>query len=71
VLPDRVAIESGAAAKGENYKYIHLGHDNCENPYWAQCVHRTACQRSKFYLPSDSTEAQALQADARNLKLPE
>jgi hypothetical protein len=28
-----------------------------------------ACQRCEFYLPSDSTKAQALEADAHNLKL--
>lgn len=40
ILLDRAAIESGAAANGETYKYVHLGHGYCGNPYWAQCVHR-------------------------------
>lgn len=69
VLLDRAAIESGAAAKGETYKYVHLGHGYCANPYWAQCVHRMACQRCEFYLPGDSAKSQALEADTHNLKL--
>lgn len=69
VLLDRAAIETGAVAKGETYKYIHLGHGYCANPYWAQCVHRMACQRCEFYVPGDSARAQALEADAHNLKL--
>jgi hypothetical protein len=28
-----------------------------------------ACQRCEFYVPSDSTKAQALEADTHNLKL--
>lgn len=69
VLLDRAAIENGAAAKGETYKYVHLGHGYCANPYWAQCVHRMACQRCEFYVPGDSAKAQAFEADAHNLKL--
>jgi Phage integrase family len=69
VLMDRAAIESGAAAKGETYKYVHLGHGYCANPYWAQCVHRMACQRCEFYVPGNSAKAQALEADTHNLKL--
>jgi len=69
VLLDRAAIESGVAAKGETYKYVHLGHGYCANPYWAQCVHRMACQRCEFYVPGGSAKAQALEADAHNLKL--
>jgi integrase len=68
VLLDRAAIEGGAAAKGETYKYIHLGHGYCANPYWAQCVHRMACQRCEFYMPGDSAKVQALEANAHNLK---
>jgi hypothetical protein len=57
VLLDRDAIESGAAAKGEPYKYVHLGHGYCANPYWTQCSHRMACQRRDFYVPGVSTKA--------------
>jgi integrase len=57
VLLDRDAIESGAAPKGELYKYVHLGHGYCANPYWAQCPHRMACQRCDFYVPGASTKA--------------
>jgi hypothetical protein len=51
VLLDRAAIEGGAAAKGETYKYIHLGHGYCANPYghsasivWLVSVASSMCQ---------------------------
>jgi integrase len=69
VLLDRAAIESGAAGRGEAYKYVHLGHGYCANPYWAQCQHRMACQRCDFYVPGDSARAQALEANAHNQRL--
>lgn len=69
VLPDPAAIEGRAAAKRETYKYIHPGHGYCANPYWAKSVHRMACQRCEFYVPGDSAKAQALEANAHNLKL--
>jgi integrase len=69
VLLDRAAIETGAAARGEAYKYVHLGHGYCANPYWAQCQHRMACQRCDFYVPGNSTKAQALEASTHNQHL--
>jgi len=69
VLLDRAAIESGASGRGEAYKYVHLGHDHCANPYWAQCQHRMACQRCDFYVPGDSARAQALEASTHNQRL--
>jgi hypothetical protein len=69
VLLDRAAIENGSAAKGQAYKYVHLGHGYCANPYWAQCQHRMACQRCDFYVPRDSSKAQALEANAHNQRL--
>jgi integrase len=71
VLLDRGAIESGAASRGEAYKFVHLGHGYCANPYWAQCQHRMACQRCDFYVPGDSTRAQALEANTHNQRLME
>jgi hypothetical protein len=71
VLLDRSAIESGAAARGEPYKYVHLGHGYCSNPYWSQCQHRMACQRCDFYVPGESGRAQALEANAHNQRLME
>lgn len=69
VLLDRAAIESGAASRGKAYKFVHLGHGYCANPYWAQCQHRMACQRCDFYVPGDSTRAQALEANLHNQRL--
>ncbi len=69
MLLDRAATENGAAAKGETYKYVQLGHGYCANLYWAQCVHRVACQRCEFYVLGNSSKPQTLEADAHNLKL--
>jgi integrase len=69
VLLDRAAIETGAAAKGAAYKYVHLGHGYCANPYWSQCAHRMACQRCDFYVPGESTKALILEANAHNQRL--
>ncbi len=69
VLLDRAAIESGAAGRGESYKFVHLGHGYCANPYWAQCQHRMACQRCDFYVPGDTARAQALEANTHNQRL--
>jgi hypothetical protein len=71
VVLDRAAIESGAAGRGEAYKFVHLGHGYCANPYWAQCQHRMACQRCDFYVPGDSTRAQAPEANTHNQRLME
>jgi hypothetical protein len=71
VLLDRAAIESGSAARGEPYKYVHLGHGYCSNPYWSQCQHRMACQRCDFYVPGESGRAQALEANVHNQRLME
>jgi hypothetical protein len=69
VLLDRDAIVSGAAARGEPYKYVHLGHGYCSNPYWAKCAHRMVCQRCEFYVPLDSARVAALEASEHNLRL--
>ncbi|MEA2539460.1 MAG: hypothetical protein QOH35_826, partial [Acidobacteriaceae bacterium] len=60
-----------AASRGEAYKFVHLGHGYCANPYWAQCQHRMACQRCDFYVPGDSTRAQAPEANTHNQRLME
>lgn len=69
VLLDRAAIESGAAGRGESYKFVHLGYGYCANPYWAQGQHRMACQCCDFYVPGGSTRAQALEANTHNQRL--
>jgi hypothetical protein len=69
ILLDRAAIESGAAGRGEAYKYVHHGHGYCANPYWAQCQHPMAYQRCDFYVAGNSTKAQALEADEHNQEL--
>jgi hypothetical protein len=55
VLLDQEAIVSGAASRGEVWKYYDLGHGFCTNPFWASCAHRMACARCPFYRPKTST----------------
>lgn len=69
VLLDREVIESGAAARGEPYKYYDLGHGYCKYNFFSQCPHRMACVRCSFYLPRASDEARLLAARSRNEKL--
>src|SRR5438270_12762606 len=62
VLLDQEAVRSGAAARGEPWKYYDLGHGYCLNDFWAECKHRMACARSrsiarKNRLPTSSWKA--------------
>jgi len=54
VLLDQEAVLSGAAARGEIWKYYDLGHGYCTNTFWATCKHRMACARCPFYRPKQS-----------------
>ena len=51
VLLDQDAVRSGAAARGEPWKYYDLGHGYCVNDFWAECKHRMACARCPFLSP--------------------
>jgi len=64
VLLDQEAVMSGAASRGETWKYYDLGHGFCTNPFWAQCVHRMACARCPFYRPKDSLKEQLIEGKA-------
>ncbi len=55
VLLDQEAVMSGAASRGEVWKYYDLGHGYCVNTFWAECKHRMACARCPFYRPKAST----------------
>ena len=61
VLLDQSAVLSGAAARGEVWKYYDLGHGYCTNTFWAECKHRMACARCPFYRPKSSTMGQLIE----------
>lgn len=64
VLIDHTAVVSGAAAKGEPYRYYDLGSSYCSNPFWSTCPHRMACAGCDFNIPKDSVKGEALAAKA-------
>jgi integrase len=64
VLVDGDAVRSGAAARGEPWRYYDLGHGLCTYDFFDQCPHRMACAKCSFYVPKTSTKAQALEASA-------
>ena len=64
VLIDQEAIKSGAAAKGEPWKFYDLGHGYCTYDFFDQCPHRMACAKCSFYRPKESAEAQLLEGKA-------
>jgi integrase len=64
VLLDQEAVMSGAASRGEPWKYYDLGHGFCTNPFWAECAHRMACARCPYYRPKDSLQEQLVEGQA-------
>ncbi len=71
VLLDQEAVLSGAAARGEAWKYYDLGHGWCTNPFWAECAHRMACARCPFYRPKDSIKEQLVEGKANLVRMQE
>ena len=69
VLLDQDAVRSGAAARGELWKYYDLGHGYCVNDFWAECKHRMACARCPFYRPKESLADQLLEGQANLLRM--
>ncbi len=69
VLLDQDAVRSGAAARGEPWKYYDLGHGYCVNDFWAECKHRMACARCPFYRPKESLADQLLEGQANLLRM--
>jgi integrase len=69
VLLDQNAVMSGAAARGESWKYYDLGHGLCTNPFWADCAHRMACAKCSFYRPKDSLKDQLIEGKANLVRM--
>jgi len=61
VLIDREAVETGAAAAGEPWRYFDLGHGFCTYSFFEQCPHRMACARCEFYRPKASAKGLLLE----------
>ena len=69
VLIDRDAIESGATARGNPWRFCDLGHGYCTYSFFDQCPHRMACAKCSFYRPKGSAQAQLLEGKASLLRL--
>jgi hypothetical protein len=69
VLLDQEAVMSGAAGRGESWKYYDLGHGFCTNPFWASCAHRMACAKCPFYRPKNSTMEQMVEGKANLVRM--
>jgi integrase len=69
VLLDQEAVLSGAAARGECWKYYDLGHGWCTNPFWSACAHRLACAKCPYYRPKDSLQDQLVEGKANLVRM--
>ncbi len=69
VLLDQEAVLSGAASRGECWKYYDLGHGYCTNPFWAACAHRMACAKCPYYRPKDSLQDQLVEGKANLVRM--
>jgi hypothetical protein len=68
-LLDQDAVTSGAAAKGEPWRFYDLGHGHCRYDFFDQCPRRMACANCAFYRPKGSSQARMLEAKANLLRL--
>jgi len=64
VLLDQDAVLSGAASRGEPWKFYDLGHGWCTNPFWSSCSHRMACARCPYYRPKQALSEQLVEGKA-------
>lgn len=69
VLLDQDAVMSGAAARGEMWKYYDLGHGYCTHVFWAECKHRMACARCPFYRPKRNSMEQLVEGKANLVRM--
>jgi Phage integrase family len=69
VLLDQEAVLSGAASRGETWKYYDLGHGWCTNPFWASCAHRMVCAKCPFYRPKQSFADQLVEGKANLVRM--
>ncbi len=60
---------SGAASRGECWKYYDLGHGWCTNPFWASCAHRMACAKCPYYRPKNALAEQLIEGKANLVRM--
>jgi integrase len=71
VLVDREAVASGAAGRGETWKYYDVGHGYCTFDFFETCPHRMACARCTSYVPKASGRPELEEARQHLLHLRE
>jgi hypothetical protein len=69
VLLDQEAVTTGAAARGEPWKFYDLGHGYCTYDFFAHCPHRMACARCSFYRPKESSAALLAEGQGHLLRM--
>ena len=69
VLVDQDAVRNGTAASGEPWRFYDLGHGFCTYDFFDQCPHRMACAKCAFYVPRESTRAQAVEAKVNLVRM--
>ena len=69
VLLDQEAVLSGAASRGECWKYYDLGQGWCTNPFWSACAHRMACAKCPYYRPKESLKDQLIEGKANLVRM--
>lgn len=68
VLIDQDAVRR-RSPPNEPWKLYDLGHGYCSYDFFDQCPHRMACARCDFYVPTDSSKAQSIEAKSNLLRL--
>jgi hypothetical protein len=69
VLIDQEVVKSGAAARGEPWRFYDLGRGYCTYDFFDQCPHRIACAKCAFYRAEGSSHALLLEGKANLLRL--
>jgi hypothetical protein len=69
VLVDRDVVRNGTAVSREPWRFYDLGHGFCTYDFFDQCPHRMACAKCAFYVPKESTRAQALEAKVNLVRM--
>jgi len=69
VLIDQEVVQSGAASKGEPWRFYDLGHGYCTYTFFDQCPHRMACAKCSFYRPKESSYTQVIEGKSNLLRL--
>lgn len=69
VLINQDVVKSGAAARGEPWRFYDLGHGLCTYDFFDTCPHRLACAKCSFYVPKGSSLEQIIEGKANLLRM--